>query len=527
MFDAGTSWLEKNAQAINALNVFPVPDGDTGTNMLLTMRATMEEAYRASNETASSITQSMAYGSLMGARGNSGVILSQIFRGFSKSLAAKESLFSKDLAQALEDASSAAYKSVSKPVEGTILTVVRDASVAAKAKAESNTSDVTAVLEATVRAAKVSVATTPSLLPVLREAGVVDAGGQGLYVLLEGALRFLKGRAVEKGIAAVTMRSSPGPCGKERSAIDVKRHYGYCTELLIGGKNLDIVGIREKIGRMGDSTLVVGDETAVRIHVHTFEPGPVVSYATSLGVLHQVKVDNIDDQHLEFLQVRSAERAVDIATVAVVHGEGLTQIFKSLGVTSIVSGGQTMNPSAEEILQAIEGVSSDKVVVLPNNKNVVMTAQQACSLTKKEAEVVPTHSLPQGIAALLAFNAEANFESNLETMKAVVAPTRTLELTRAVRSAEMGGVRVEGGQAIGFIDGELVAAGERIPAVLYELLEKCHLKDGNLVTLYYGGDTEKVEAERVAQNIRRDFPGVEVELVWGGQPHYNYIVSVE
>jgi DAK2 domain fusion protein YloV len=519
MFGAATAWLERNAAEINSLNVFPVPDGDTGTNMLLTMRSAMAEASGSPKGSASAVAHAMAHGALMGARGNSGVILSQILRGLAIRVDKKDSLEACDLVAGLVEGSSLAYKALSRPVEGTILTVIREASAAAQEFSPTN-NDLLAVMEVAVTAARDSVARTPSLLLVLREAGVVDAGGLGLYVIFEGLLRFLKGET-EEGHEAPESISVP----QVRIPVN-EGFYGYCTEFIIEGQNLSLDQIRQRLEAVGESVLVVGDEGTVRVHVHTLDPGNALSYATSLGTLRQVKVHSMDEQHEEFMAMQQSS-LMPIATVAVVSGEGLDEVFTSLGITAIVPGGQTMNPSTEELLRAVEAVPSDMVLLLPNNSNIVLAAEQARGLSAKKVEVVPTESIPQGVAALLAFNHEADLEENVRAMEKAQGAVRTVEVTKAVRGAKFGDLVMAKGQPIGFLDGELVAAGTSMSQVINEVLAQIDLEEGEIITLYYGADTQGAEVEQIAEALRQKNPKLEVEVIYGGQPHYNYIISVE
>jgi len=530
MFATATSWLEKSASDIDALNVFPVPDGDTGTNMLLTMRSSIEEAQRTGDSGAWEVAQAMARGALMGARGNSGVILSQIWRGLAQGLAEKESFTGSDLADALQLASTMAYKGISNPVEGTILTVVREASSASQVQASSDSNDLISVMEAIVNAANESVANTPTLLPVLREAGVVDAGGQGLYTILEGALRYLRGEAEQMQFRKPQMILSniPQPVRLPQMMAAEEVPFGYCTEFLLKGEELSLDKIRTRLQKKGQSLIVVGDETTARVHIHTMDPGNVIRYATSLGTMHQVSVRNMDEQHQDFLEMQR-ERApeVDIATIAVVSGDGLADVFTSLGVTAIVAGGQTMNPSTKDLLQAVRAVASDKVIILPNNKNIVLTAEQVQSLTDKRIEVVPTQTIPQGVAALLTFDYEADFETNAQLMREAQSTVKTIEITRAVRSAQLDGLKITKKQTIGLLDGELLGAGKNTIDVLKKMLTKLDLKKSEVITIYYGADTTPDEAEQVSASIREQYPQLQVEVVRGDQPHYNYIVSIE
>jgi len=530
MFAAATTWLEKSASDIDALNVFPVPDGDTGTNMLLTMRSSIEEAYRAPDRSASAVIQAMANGALMGARGNSGVILSQIWHGLAQGLAEKESFTGSDLADALLQASTMAYKGISNPVEGTILTVIREASSAAQAQAASGSDDLISVMEAIVSAANESVANTPSLLPVLRDAGVVDAGGQGLYTILEGAFRYLRGEAEQMQFRKPQIIVSNIPLiarSPQMLAAD-EVPFGYCTEFLLKGEELDPDKIRTRLEKRGQSLIVVGGESTVRVHIHTEKPGNVISYAGSLGTMHQVSIRNMDEQHQDFLEMQKEKApAIDMAIIAVVAGDGLTDVFTSLGATAIVPGGQTMNPSTKDLLQAIELVASDKVIILPNNKNIVLTAEQVQSLTEKSVKVVPTKTIPQGVAALLAFDYEADFETNAQIMDKAKSAAKTIEVTRAVRSTQLGELKIKKNQAIGLLDGDLLAAGSNTTEVLNKMLAGLNLNEAEVITIYYGADTEPAEAEQVSISIREQRPHLQVEVVRGGQPHYNYIISIE
>ncbi|MEE8193912.1 MAG: DAK2 domain-containing protein [Dehalococcoidales bacterium] len=530
MFAAATNWLEKSASDIDAMNVFPVPDGDTGTNMLLTMRSTIEEAYRAPDRSVAAVSQAMANGALMGARGNSGVILSQIWSGLAQGLAEKETVSGRDLANALSQAAAKAYKGLSNPVEGTILTVIKDASEAARTRSGGGDEDVISVMEATVSAANESVANTPNLLPVLKEAGVVDAGGQGLYTILEGALRYLRGEAEQMQFRKPQMIASNIPLAitaPERLTVE-EVPYGYCTEFLLKGKELTPDKIQKKLKKKGESLMVVGNDTMVRVHIHTLEPGNVVRYATSLGTMHSVSIRNMDEQHQDFLEMQKGRApATDVAIIAVVSGDGLGDVFVSLGVTAIVPGGQTMNPSTKELLQAVEKSASDNVIILPNNKNIVLTAAQVQSLTNKSVTVVATETIPQGVAALLAFDYEADLETNGRIMTEALSAVRSIEVCRAVRSTKISGLSIKKKQAIGLLDGELVAVGDKTAGVVNDVLVRSDLNKAEVVTIYYGASTKEIAAKEVSNSISKRHPHLQVEVVKGGQPHYDYIISIE
>lgn len=530
MFAAATDWLEKSVPDIDALNVFPVPDGDCGTNMLLTMRSSLEEASRTTDQKVSAVVQAMAKGALMGARGNSGVILSQIWRGLAKSWGGKETIDDDDLAAALLKASETAYTGLSNPVEGTILTVIRDAASAARKQATNGNCDVISVLEATVNAAKASVANTPNLLEVLREAGVVDAGGQGLYTLLEGAFLYLKGDTdlMQSRKSEIITSSVPLTARPFQMTTKEEIPYGYCTEFLLTGEDLDPDKIREKLKNQGQSLIVVGDESSVRIHIHVLDPSRVIRHAVSLGTMHDISIRNMDDQHKEFLK-KQKEKTVppaNMAVLAVVSGDGLAKVFTSLGA-AVIPGGMTMNPSTKDIWQAVEAVKSDKIIVLPNNKNVIPVAQQVRALTTKQVKVVPTETIPQGIAALMAFDPQADFDHITKLMTQERAMVKTIEITSASRATKLNGLDIKKGQSIGLLDGKLLAANEGTDEVVTELLGKIDLDEAEVITLYYGANITEAETQHLRTVIRQQYPSLEIEIVYGGQPHYHYIISVE
>jgi DAK2 domain fusion protein YloV len=530
MFSAATSWLEKSSADIDALNVFPVPDGDTGTNMLLTMRSTVEEAYRAPDHSASGVAQAMARGALMGARGNSGVILSQIWRGLAQALEGKESFDAADLSDALRQAAQIAYKGVSNPVEGTMLTVMKDAAAAAQTQVTEGNDDVLSVFEAVVNAAADSVANTPRLLKVLRDAGVVDAGGQGLYTILEGALRYLKGEMEMMRLRKpqIIVSDLPHTTPLPQAVIADEVPFGYCTEFILKGEGLDPDDIRKSLVKKGESLIVVGDNSTARIHIHTLEPANIIRYATKLGTMHQVSIRNMDEQHQDFLEMRKERMpTTDTAVIAVASGEGLADVFHSLGVSAVVPGGQTMNPSTKDLLQAVESTFADKVIILPNNKNIVLTAKQVQSLTKKTIGIVPTKTIPQGVVALLAFDYEADFKTNLQIMEKVISSVRSIEVTRAVRSTKLNGLKIRKKQPIGLLDDDLVAVGDTNLDVINKVLDKLDLDKAEVATIYYGADADSAEAEEISASIREQHPQLQIEVIKGGQPHYSYIISVE
>jgi len=532
MFTAGTAWLEKNVSGINAINVFPVPDGDTGTNMLLTMHSAIGEAKQNTDNTASSIAKSIAHGALMGARGNSGVILSQFWRGIAKGLEGKSSFNGKDFALALVEASQAAYEGIVHPIEGTMLTVLRDAARAAKETTKTNSGSLLSAMESATAEAKDSVARTPDLLPVLREAGVVDAGGQGLYILLDGALHFLNKKTDELQYQEPELiATSPPLTPKLTPTTEIETPYGYCIEFLLEGQKLNTGNVGKKLRRKGQSVIVAGNSSMLKIHIHSLNPGEVLDYATHLGTLHQIKIDNMDDQYAEFIKAQK-ERTPKIGTaiVVVTSGDGLFEVFNSLGATIIVLGGQTMNPSVRELLQAVESAPSDNIILLPNNKNIILTASQVKSLSPKEVKVIPTKTVPQGIAALLAFNYEMSLEQNSQTMEQAISTVQTIEITRAVRGTQINGQKIKEGQFIAILNDENLIVGSKntndISDIIFESITKADIEKTEMITIYYGAEAQSAEAKDIARRIRNKYQ-TEVEVVRGNQPHYNYIISLE
>jgi DAK2 domain fusion protein YloV len=529
MFASGTAWLEKSAPDINAINVFPVPDGDTGTNMVLTMKFALEEAKSSSDNHVSSVAKSLAHGALMGARGNSGVILSQFWRGMAKELEGKSDFDGEDFARALSRASQTAYRGISNPVEGTILTVLKDASHAAQ-EAVKNDGTLVSVVEAAVRSAEDSVARTPNLLPALRDAGVVDAGGQGLYVLLDGALRFLRGESQKmqyKKPRLVVAEAELVPRAAQRPT-QLEAPHGYCTNFVLEGENFDLSKIEKDLKSRGQSLIVTGDDNLVRIHIHSFEPGEILKYATKLGALHDITINNMDDQYAQFIKMqRDRMPQADVAMVTVANGDGFFSLLNSLGNIIIVPGGQTMNPSVRELLHAVESAPSDNVILLPNNKNIVSAASQVQSLTSKKVKVVSTRSIPQGIAALLAFGYEMNLEENAQAMEAAANKVKAIEITRAMREIRLNGLKIDKGQFIAILNDEDVIAGaDRIADVVLGALNSAGAEKADIVTLYYGAEVKPGEVQEIAQSVRNRY-AVEVETVFGGQPHYEYVISLE
>ena len=540
---AGAAWLEEHREAINALNVFPVPDGDTGSNMSATMQAAIRGIAESNETSAGVIAAKLAHGALMGARGNSGVILSQTLRGVAQGLENKKTFAAPDLAVALEEASRLAYRAVLKPVEGTILTVVRESAEAAKISAGRG-DDLVGLMQEVVIAARMSVARTPDLLPTLKQAGVVDSGGQGFCTILEGIWRYIRGEAVYPGAAGEAALSAAAPASLEEHAkkgrVTIEEEFGYEVVFLLHGENLDLDRIRQTIIEMGGvSTVVAGDEKMLKVHTHVPWPGKILDYGVSLGSLLDINIENLQEQSLTYAAESEAEHAADsenykassltpdLATIAVVSGAGFEKVFQSLGVSAIVPGGQTMNPSTEELLAAVNAVEARQVIILPNNGNVILTARQVGNLTDKEVYVVPSDTMPQGIAALLACNFEADYATNCQIMTEGATNTQTAEITTAVRTVYIGGVRVREGDFIGLINGNLAVAGQNIDDVICDTLQRMHIDRYEILTLYYGEDVTAQEAQETAKRIKGQYSHIEIEVVDGGQPYYAYILSVE
>ncbi len=526
--------LEENRSSVDALNVFPVPDGDTGTNMSLTMKAAVEEIGKSRPVSVGAAAEAAAMGSLMGARGNSGVILSQLFRGIARALGGKEGATPAEVARALQEGVATAYKAVMKPVEGTILTMAREAAVAAMAAAKAG-SGVMGVWEAALDRAQWILERTPDMLPVLKQAGVVDAGGKGLVYILAGAVQAVKGApAGDCGRAAATP-----PKGVEfkisEEISDIR--YPYDTQLLVKGKDLQAAEIRSGLEELGDSLLVVGGSELVRVHVHTGNPGKVLEHCLAFGTLADISIENMRDQRDSLKEADSARgepcnpngaatgHAVGI--VAVSLGDGITQIFKSLGADEVINGGQTMNPSTEDVVNAARKVPSEKVIILPNNGNIILAAKQAKRLAGKRVYVVPTKTIPQGLSALLAFKTDATMEANLRRMAKAVREVKTGEVTYAVRKSVVDGVEVKPGDILGIWDGCIALTGTSPDEVLAGLAAKMVGPDSEILTVFYGDLVDEERAAGLEARLKKDMPNLDIEFRRGGQPLYYYIMSVE
>jgi DAK2 domain fusion protein YloV len=538
MARAGLVWLEQNRDHVNSLNVFPVPDGDTGTNMLLTMRSAYARVEGSDEAHVGKVAGQLAQGALMGARGNSGVILSQIWRGLAAGLSGKEVFGATDLAHAFQSASDTAYKGVMRPVEGTILTVIREGAAEA-ADAARKSEDLRFLLERVLERCQQALERTPEQLPILRQAGVVDSGGQGLVYIMEGMMRYAQGTLVIDGqpIVAPAAPTPAAPLPAQAHAVPEggALEFPYDVQFILMGRNLNVLEVRQRIDAMGDSTVVVGDEKAIKVHIHVKDPGVPLSYGASLGQITDVVVENMQEQMEEIVHNAPAAPAApaievqpdEVAVVAVAGGAGLAGIFRSLGAAYVVNGGQTNNPSTEEIYQAIEQLPTDKVIVLPNNKNIILAAEAARDLSAKQVAVVHSRSIPQGIAALMSLRPDKDVAANATTMERSLGAVRTGEITRATRTVELNGVDVKEGAIIGLVDGSLQSSGPDEDSVLRDVLAHMGIDTCEIVTVYYGADVKIEQAAATADAIRRAYPNVEVEVVEGGQAHYYYILGAE
>ncbi len=532
LVEAGMTWLRTNQQTVNALNVFPVPDGDTGTNMVLTMQSAWNEIKDLGHRNISDMAAAVSKGALMGARGNSGVILSQLWRGFSRGVHGKDVLDGATLAKAFAEARDTAYKGVVRPVEGTILTVARGVADATAA-ALSSTNDAIEILEVAVRAADEWVQKTPDMLPVLKQAGVVDSGGKGLFFILEGMLRHVYGQSLE----TPTMTVQPISSMQMQDAMEVVEE-GQDYEVVVDfmpASDFDLHKFYDHLEGMGTSIQVGEGDGMYRMHIHVpldkrYEP---IDYIMGLGTITKVAMENLlaqmdDMQKSKASRIRfAAVETGQIAVVVVSPGAGLSRIFASLGVAAVVEGGQTMNPSTQDILNSFENLPTDKIIILPNNKNIVMAANQAKDVTVKKVAVVPSKTIPQGLAAMLSLQPDGELDSVADKMTKALSHVRTGEITVATRSVEIDGVKVETGQVIALLDGKLVAAAGSVEEGCLAFLEKADAAEHELVTLFYGENLTHAEANHIADVIRRKYSNLEVEVQEGGQPHYQFILSIE
>ena len=538
MIDLGSKNLAKNAEKINSLNVFPVPDGDTGTNMNLSMSSGAKETATNVVENIGELGKSFSKGLLMGARGNSGVILSQLFRGMSQYIADKKEIDAKEFAEAIQNGVSIAYKAIIKPVEGTILTVAREAAEAGL-KAAKNTDSVVEVMEAIYAESQASLKRTPDLLPILKEVGVVDSGGQGLVCVYQGFVAALKGEKIE-GLESVEtnvvdMQFEDNHDMDFMSPEDIV--YGFCTEFTVRldkeKKEFDEDKFRADMSKFGDSLLVISDSEYVKIHVHTETPGEVFNYGQQYGELIKIKSDNMREQHREVLRKQEVKQATspkelkEQAMISISMGAGLSKVLTSMGVDYIVEGGQTMNPSTEDIMKAIKEVNAKNIFIFPNNKNIQLAAKQAAELAEENVFVIESKTAPQGLAAVMVFNPQAIPEENFANMQEVLSTVSTLEVTHAVRDTNIEGVEIKKDEFMGIRNGKIVVSNLSLNTVLEELLEKSIDEDIEIVTLYLGEESTEEYTDFLEQLIEEKYPDVEVELIESGQPVYPYIIGVE
>lgn len=536
MIIQGAQNLSNNADLVDSLNVYPVPDGDTGTNMNLTMTSGREEVENNLSKNIGELGKTFSKGLLMGARGNSGVILSQLFRGFCKNIESESEINSKLLAESFQAGVETAYKAVMKPVEGTILTVAKDAAQAAIEKAN-NTEDCIELMEYIIVKANESLENTPNLLAVLKEVGVVDSGGKGLLCVYEGFLKALKGEKVEAKVAKIDKDEFVHDEHDFHGVINTEDIiYGYCTEMMVRfGKNkkaFDEQEFRQDMSQFGDSLLVINDEEIVKVHVHTEYPGKVFNYGQQYGELIKLKVENMREQHREVIRkeqhtAKPKMETVETAIITISMGEGISEIFKSMGATHIISGGQTMNPSTEDIVKVIEQSKCKRAIILPNNKNILMASEQAASIVDAEAVVIPTKSIPQGISALFQYDVDATLDENKAQMADSVNNVKSGSLTYAVRDTKIDGVEIKKDAFMGLIEDKIVSSQSDQLTTVTELLNEMLAEDSEILTVIIGQDAEQAVTDNIINWIEEQYPDVEVEVHEGGQPIYQYFFSVE
>lgn len=521
--------LEEKKEFVNSLNVFPVPDGDTGTNMSMTFKSAVDEISASSGETIGDIGRKVARGALMGARGNSGVILSQIFRGISKALDGKSEVDAKGMAASLREGANSAYKAVMRPTEGTILTIIRAAGEKAIASEEQ---DITKLFKEVCVYSKQVLDKTPEMLPVLKKANVVDAGGMGLLIIFEGMQEALENNIKNaKFVAAKTE--------KEKNAIydlgEQEIKFGYCTEFFVKTPNPDVESFKNTLEKYGDSMVVVGLEDVIKVHIHTNQPGEVLSKALALGELSKVKIDNMREQHRHILidesEIKPSKPQVKenkkYGIIAIAMGDGIKDIFEDLGTDYVIEGGQTMNPSTHDILDKINLINADNIIVLPNNGNIIMAATQAAELTDKNIIVVPTKTIPQGITAMTLFAEDSSPEENLQAMKEGIANVKTGQVTYAVRDTEIDGKKIKEGNILGLVSKSIVEVGDDIYKVCEAVLENMVDDESELITVFYGEDTKENEIDKLKKDMEEKYKDIDVHFYQGKQPLYYFIISVE
>ncbi|GAA0069431.1 DAK2 domain-containing protein [Clostridium sardiniense] len=528
--------LAEKSDYVNALNVFPVPDGDTGTNMSMTFKAAVKEIENIDSDSIGEVSKKLAKGALMGARGNSGVILSQILRGISKGLTNLEEVSASEFANALQEGSNSAYKAVMRPTEGTILSVIR---AAAEAGMHSKKHNVKELLEEVTVAAKVMLDKTPELLPALKKAKVVDSGGMGLYIILQGMLEALKDGIVAE-VKDIKIGEGGGEVTGAKTTGDADIKFGYCTEFIILGDATHATELQNEIEPFGDSMIVVGYDDVIKVHIHTNDPGLVLSKAVKIGELSKIKIDNMREEHRELLagemreeQAKQAEEAAEqeeikkYGFVTVAMGDGITNIFKDLGVDYVIEGGQTMNPSTQDILDCIDKINAENIFILPNNKNIIMAASQAQEISDKNVIVIPTTTIPQGITCVSMFNRDAEPKENEEELKELMEAVKTGSVTYAVRDTEMDGINIKEGNMLGLVEGKIKEVGEDKFEVAEKVLENMVDDDSELITIFYGEDVTDNEANEFVSKLEEKYEDCDIQLYKGDQPLYYFLMSVE
>lgn len=526
--------LEEQKEFVNSLNVFPVPDGDTGTNMSMTFKAAVKEIESMNSSSIEEVSKKLAKGALMGARGNSGVILSQILRGISKGLEGKTEVNSKEFSQAMQEGAKAAYKAVMRPIEGTILTIIR---AAGEAAIDSKSLDIKDLMKEICEKSQDMLNKTPEMLPVLKSAKVVDSGGMGLLIILKGM-----SEALENEIEATIQEFKPAEekvsAANNLNIEDIK--FGYCTEFIILGNAENANKFKNKIEALGDSMIVVGYEDVIKVHIHTNDPGRVLSKAVMLGELSKIKIDNMREEHRSLLveneKYGNIETAAEndtnekkkYAFVSVAMGSGISNIFKDLGVDYVIEGGQTMNPSTEDIMKAVDSINAETVFILPNNKNIIMAANQAADLAEdKKVVVIPTKTIPQGITAITMFNPESEVEENIESMKESMEAVKTGSITFAVRDTEMDGKTIKEGNILGIVESKIEEVGEEVLETTKKVIERMVDEDSSLITIFYGEDIDEDKANKLSNQLEELYEDLDVQCYKGEQPLYYFLVSVE
>ena len=535
MMSNAANKLELQSEYVNSLNVFPVPDGDTGTNMSMTFRAAVKEIEGMDNKNIGEVSKKLAKGALMGARGNSGVILSQILRGISKGLEGKEEADASEFANALLQGSKSAYKAVMRPTEGTILTIVRTAGEVAVALKEDN---ITELMREVCRESKIMLDKTPEMLPALKKAKVVDSGGMGLLIILQGMQE-----ALENGLKVTTgtpqaVKSSVAKAQRSETMSEEDIKFGYCTEFIILGDSNHAEEFKSKVINKGDSLVVVGYEDVIKVHIHTNNPGKVLEEAVKFGELSKIKIDNMREEHREMLEgmyEEAAETEESVAAgefkkyafISVAMGEGMKNIFKDLGVDYVIEGGQTMNPSTQDMLEAIEKLNAEHIFILPNNKNIIMAANQAAEISDKDIRVIPTKTIPQGITCITMFNPEADVEENTEELKEAMEMVKTTSVTYAVRDTEVDGKEIKEGNILGLVEGKIKEVGEDPYKVAEDLIDSLVDEDSELITIFYGKDCEEEKVDALIEKLEGKYEDLDVQCYKGEQPLYYFIMSVE